>query len=405
MGQGWMFYNVSKLQFVLPEGPYQSGYMFYHKQPFLVRSLTSPYSVPELAKYLANPPPPGPIAKKGLLSLPDELLDMIMMHDDLAIFDRVYLAITCKKLLATAVRSHLFEYCRDNHAAGWAGCRIVCLGSYARLEEVPETLFRPDLKARIRANLEQRGLGSETSYAGIDSICLDDATERGALYHGLHPDEHRPYATKLPMADRRLFVAAWGMTYPARDDWALFNTTKREYVRAGALAELCGKPDDVQPFLRSCAIDLGTALCTRFCYSSRSDSGNVLSDKPVGLDHGKWVGDRFVISTLERAKKLDEWKDVTDEVIADIKTVYESKYEEAWEKLPASRKHYDHPRGDWFYLWDDAKVMDQLLRDPRPSPSPQTKPLLGTVTRRPPRKTQIKSTSSSIVLRRRCVSL
>lgn len=98
---------------------------------------------PELAKYLANPPSPGPIAKKGLLSLPDELLDMIMMDTDLPIFDRVYLAITCKKLLATAQRCHLFEYCRDNHAAAWAGCRIVCLGDDARLKEVPEALFPP----------------------------------------------------------------------------------------------------------------------------------------------------------------------------------------------------------------------------------------------------------------------
>lgn len=254
---------------------------------------------------------------------------MIMMDTDLPIFDRVYLAITCKKLLATAQRSRLFEYCRDNPAAGWAGCRIVCLGSHARLEEVPETLFPPDLKARIRANLNPQGSGSETFFAGIDSVCDDesDATDRGALYHGLHPYEHAHYATKLPMADRRVFVAAWGTTYPARDDWALFNTTKREYVRAGALAELCGKPDDVQPFLQSCAIDLGTALFTRFCYSS--DSSTALSHKPVGLDYGKWVGDRFIVSTLERAKKLDEWKDVTDEVIADIKTIYERQYEEA----------------------------------------------------------------------------
>ncbi|EIW57623.1 uncharacterized protein TRAVEDRAFT_48655 [Trametes versicolor FP-101664 SS1] len=403
MGQGWIFFNVSKLQYAFPEGPYKSGTMFYRKQPFLVRSLTSPYSVPELAKYLANPPSPGPIAKKGLLSLPDELLDMIMMDTDLPIFDRVYLAITCKKLLATAQRCHLFEYCRDNHAAAWAGCRIVCLGDDARLKEVPEALFPPDLKARIRAQIEAYGEGSENTSAGIDSMCYDDATERGGLYHGLHPYEHRPYATQLPMADRRVFVAAWATTYPARDDWALFNCTKCEYVRAGALAALCGKPDDPQPFLRSCAIDLGTALFTRFCYSS--DSSTALSHKPVGIDYGKWVGDRFIISTLERVKKLDEWKDVTDEVIADIKTIYESQYEEAWEKQP--ERHYDHPQGNWFYLWDDAKAMEHLLPNPNPRPSPQAKPkLLKPATRRPPRKTQItQSTSSSIVPRRRCVSL
>ncbi|OJT07386.1 hypothetical protein TRAPUB_1761 [Trametes pubescens] len=401
MGQGWELFNVSLLQCASAAGGYQLWGKFFSKQKFLVRSLAIPYPVPELAGYIANAPFAGPIAKKGLLSLPDEILDMILMHDDLPIFDSACLAITCKKLLALAERSQFLECGRDNVSAGWAGCQIVCLGEYATLEKAPENLFPPDMKANMRTYFKAKDMeDTEDCYAGLYEINCVDATHNGVLYHGVWEYRHRDFVASLPVADRRLFIAAMGVTFPERYDWALFNIVKHEYVRAGALAELSGRPDDVQPFLQNCPIDLGTALLTRFCYSS--DPSTSLNNKSVGIHHGKWVGDRFTVDTIERVKQRQpklEWKDVTDEVIADIKTIYVDEYEKPWEELP--RRYCDQRSEAWYFTWDDAKMLNELLPGFRPLKPSRKPPSLRR--KSPSLHSTLKSTST--VTRRRCASL
>ncbi|OJT12640.1 hypothetical protein TRAPUB_10806 [Trametes pubescens] len=356
MGQYWHFFNVNRLEQADPEGGYKLGSIFYTKQPFLVRSLTIPYPVPELAGYLANTLPLGPIAKKGMLSLPDELLDMILDHDDLPILDRVCLAITCKKLLILAEGS-LLKSCRTYGSAGWAHCQIACLGDYATLDSVPERLLPPAQKDRILKSLKAKDLSPEDAccYAGLSGISTEPDQ-----YCGVH--DLRSFVERLPMPDRRLFVAALAVTFPARDDWALCNTTKREYVRAGALAELSGQPDDVQPFLMASTVDLGTALFTRFCFSP--DDSIAMVNTSVKIHEGKWVGDRVAINTLERMKlgqSEQEWKDVTDEVIADIKDIYQDEFDEDWEKkLTEIQGLCD----SWYFQWDDAYELGALLPSP-----------------------------------------
>ncbi|EIW57632.1 uncharacterized protein TRAVEDRAFT_48662 [Trametes versicolor FP-101664 SS1] len=318
MGQYWQFFNVNRLEQADPEGGLKLGSILFSKQPFLVRSLAMPYPVPELAGYLANTLPQGPIAKKGLLSLPDELLDKILNDADLLVLDGVCLAITCKKLLLIAEGS-LLKASRVYCSAGWAHCQIACLGDYASLDSVPERLLPPAQKDRILEKLKAKGLGPEDArgYAGLSEISIEPGQYRGVRDLG-------SFMVRLPMPDRRLFVAALAVTFPARDDWALCITTKREYVRAGALAELSGQPGDVQPFLQSCAADLGTALFTRFCFSP--DDSCAMVNESVKINEGKWVGDRVAIDTLERVKlgqPEQEWKDVTEEVVADIKDIYQ----------------------------------------------------------------------------------
>ncbi|KAL1949560.1 hypothetical protein VTO73DRAFT_8441 [Trametes versicolor] len=360
MGQDWKFFNLSRMQYEYPNGGYKLGIIFMAKQPFLVRSLTIPYPLPKLAKLLANCPPPGPIAKKGLLSLPDELIDIILYHDDLPILDSICLAVTCKKILAVA-EDGLLKHGRDFGSALWAHCRIVCLGEYTQLDKAPDSLFPPNLQTKIHAGLKKIGMAvDEVSYGGlldIENLCGHASIW---LYRGVH--ENRRYVMKLPRPDRDLFVAAAAVTFPKRDDWALLNTTKYEYVRAGPIAELGGKPHSVQPFLEDCPIDLGTALYTRFCYSFSQDTAMV--NTSVNIHRGKWVGDRFAIDTLERAVRSDtenKWKDVTFEVVEDIRAIYKDQWPEDWK---VQLKKFHGPFDYACYNWDQPWHIGGLLPSP-----------------------------------------
>ncbi|OJT07385.1 hypothetical protein TRAPUB_1760 [Trametes pubescens] len=300
------------------------------------------------------------IAEKGILSLPDEILSIILYHDDLPMLDSICFAITCKKILAVA-EDGLLKYGRDFGSAMWAHCRIVCLGEYTQLDKAPDSLFRPSLKSQLHAKLKELDLPADgVSYAGlleIDDLC---AYAPSLLYHGVHDD--RRFVLKLPRPDRDLFVAAAAVTFPKRNDWALLNTTKHEYVRAGALAELSGRPNDVQPFLENCAVDLGTALYTRFCYSFSNDTA--MENTSANIHRGKWVGDRFAIDTLERAVRSDtenKWRDVTFHVIQDIRDIYRDTWPKDWQK---QIKKIHGPFDYECYTWDNQGFIDDLLPTP-----------------------------------------
>ncbi|KAI0833565.1 hypothetical protein BC628DRAFT_31961 [Trametes gibbosa] len=71
---------------------------------------------------------------------------------------------------------------------------------------------------------------------------------------------------------------------------------------------------------------------TRFCFSTSASISMYESD--VKIHQGPWAGDRICITTIERAITPDPaypWKDVTDEVIADIVTLYKANWGADWE--------------------------------------------------------------------------
>ncbi|KAH9902707.1 hypothetical protein C8Q73DRAFT_785355 [Cubamyces lactineus] len=362
MRQGWEFVNASdkRRQYYTPEREWTDKPILFFKQPFLVRSITIPYPRPELAKYLENAPPTGPVARTGLLSLPDEILLMILEDPDptWAINSRVCLAITCKKLLVLA-QPRLTHYRTFDLMAEWARCRIGCLGDRTDYEKVPDKLISPAMKDEIRATLEKNG--PRYYHEPFQVFRFGFATAQ--LHRGATQQQAWALSLlKLPEADRRLFIAAIGAIYPPRNDWVLCNISKRQFVRADALAALNRKPDDQQPLLKHCLIDLGTALMMRIFWTSAHDDPNGV--EAFIASKGSWVGDRHIITTIERAPYIEgdsRWEDVTDEVVADITTAFRMQYGDKWED---ELRRFHFPPNDWLYCFDDDKQVEALFPDP-----------------------------------------
>ncbi|KAI0775137.1 hypothetical protein BD413DRAFT_471885 [Trametes elegans] len=365
MGQYWNFYNFSRRQYMSPHGGSKFGEFFFVKQAHLVRWLARPYPRPELAHYLKDAPPPGITAKKGLLSLPDELLVAIIEDEDTHWLDSACLAVTCKKLLSLS--RPMFVHYRDFGSACFARCRIACVGDCALIDEAPDHVFPPGLKEELRAATAVRYPGGDER-SGYARLML-------LKYRPPDPWQgawtlSQTYLYSLPERDRRLVVAATGVCFPERADWVLVNTSKKELVRAGALAALARRPGDAQPFLPDSPVDLGTALMARFAWSSSDDLALPDAAGPVRAHEGKWAGDRCCITTLERLQEefvpgSGDWacKDVSDEVVADIVALYKVEFGEDWERELA--RHHGPFKDEFYSAWDSEHRDSSFFPDPR----------------------------------------
>ncbi|RDX57215.1 hypothetical protein OH76DRAFT_1394999 [Lentinus brumalis] len=341
MNQYWKFFSVTRRQEIEPHGSYECAFLT-RKQGRLVRSITVPYHSPELEthlEHLSSTPPA--INNKGLLSLPDELLLDIVDLPELQWEETLILAVTCQRLFYLLLK--LINQARVQVSAPWAGNRILCVGEYAQYEDLPATLLKAGERAIIDAEIKTRG----SRYGGLRLLgCEENIPFRGAFSY--LADFLRKFKSD---ADRKTFKLVASVTFPPeRTDWVLCNTVKREYVRASALAELARKPNDQQPFLPHCRLDLGHALLTRICWSNVE-----LPNTPprMKMHRGPWVGDRFRITTMDRlpsgSNPESEWKDISKEVVRELVAVCRKRFGKEWlAQVEGDVLEEDDLQGYWF---------------------------------------------------------
>ncbi|KAI0719356.1 hypothetical protein C8T65DRAFT_53682 [Cerioporus squamosus] len=333
MDQYWKFFNLTKRQEADIHGGPKCTFL-QRKQGSLVRSITLPFQSPELDAHwerLEHTPPV--INNKGLLSLPDELLldilELLKQWEELVI-----LAVTCRRLYVLSLKR--LNQGRAQLSAPWAGCRIICAGESATFRDLPATLLKVGERAFIDAKFKDKNLNDdddEARYGGLSCFEWDESM----LHRGAFSYRHDWLQKFKSSSDREMFKIVASVTFPPkRTDWVLCNMMKKEYVRASALAELARKPNDAQPFLPRCRLDLGHALLTRICWSNEA-----LPNTPpkMNMHRGPWVGDWFCITTLDRLggpwQPVEEpqwWTDVSKQVVKDLVQVSRVMYGKNWLK-------------------------------------------------------------------------
>ncbi|KAI0929582.1 hypothetical protein AcV7_005076 [Taiwanofungus camphoratus] len=163
---------------------------------------------------------------------------------------------------------------------------------------------------------------------------------RSLWHHATSEYKEVGYSTRLPYefmyrmrsAERKAFEQLITPNYGPKDlSWALLNRTKREYVRADAVAELTNAPRN-GPFIEG-RVGLGEVLLSRICWSSDDETGTPFIE---GLHRGKWAGDRFEINTMERLDELrarETWTDMTKEVLDEVVTIWDCVFDDdSWRK-------------------------------------------------------------------------
>lgn len=117
---------------------------------------------------------------------------------------------------------------------------------------------------------------------------------------------------------------------PTNEPWVLRNLTKKQFVRAEAVAL---KPE----FIHGPDIDVigfGEVLLTRICWSSAPAVG---IEDPTNICRGVWAGHRFDITTLARHQKETgdeaDWADVSEEIAKEIATIWRSNFGADWREF------------------------------------------------------------------------
>ncbi|KAI0915244.1 hypothetical protein AcV5_005411 [Taiwanofungus camphoratus] len=426
MGQWWQIINLDK-----KETPGHMGgldeFMFNTWPSTLVNMFAMPMyppdlpSTPEKDHRESFTPPRGMKPALGVLDLPPELLGMIFDHIHV-LRDAVSFCVA-NPVLCTIGRRRVHKLIV---AKTWVGDRIVCLGDYMRMHDLPRDMLTDAEMEALRVkegevlNSEEAShiygpwdIGERNDDDVYDYICVEDSDDEDqaqdvdkgeapqtedkeftetseptkrvdhdrdekigrdaeeqpdksqdaagtdtparcsrpplTLYRSLWHHATSEYkevgysmTTRLPYkfmyrmrsAERKAFEQLITPNYGPKDlSWALLNRTKREYVRADAVAQLTNAPQN-GPFIEG-RVGLGEVLLSRICWSSDDETGTPFIED-LELHRGKWAGDRCEINTMERLDELrarETWTDMTKEVLDEVVTIWDCVFDDnSWRK-------------------------------------------------------------------------
>ncbi|KAI0770310.1 hypothetical protein C8Q74DRAFT_1448932 [Fomes fomentarius] len=273
---------------------------FFTKQQFLVRSLTIPFPSAKTDKWLERSKTFAPHNNVGILRFPNELLRIIVELCP-GVLDKVCFAATCKRILSLSC-DHIEEY-KKKAATPWVDGRLICIGEDVNFGYLPRNVLTKEERQELKESFNE-GLGRHGEYGGLRDMIKNKQT----LLARRSRKDPRPARPALP----------------PRDDWVVCNLTTKQYVRAKAIAEIAGEPNDVGPFLPRCDPDLGHVILYQICWSTLPIERDFLWYRG-DITQGKWAGHRFVITTLDRMPAVAEgeiWEDISAKVAQDLKTIW-----------------------------------------------------------------------------------
>ncbi|KAI0047402.1 hypothetical protein FA95DRAFT_1226092 [Auriscalpium vulgare] len=265
----------------------------------------------------------------GALALPVEIILMIF-HELKNVEDALFLSIAHPTLEAIGA-THLHALRLAEHAP-WIGGRLVCVGDYADLDDLPAGMLSPIEREELETVL------CRANHSSDDADEADTSNHPPTLYNFAqktytnvaHLTEGPPLSMALLSMCNLDMARCYGMYDAAfdADEWVLCNLSKQEYVLSRTIKDFIGE-ETKGPFCRG-RIGFGTAILTRICWSS--DSSTAMPYK-LGLHRGEWAGDRFRVTTVDKFEETEntaEWTDVGAQVVAAIEEIWRSDDGEDW---------------------------------------------------------------------------
>ncbi|KAJ7162913.1 hypothetical protein C8R46DRAFT_1101854 [Mycena filopes] len=261
----------------------------------------------------------------ALLSLPVELIHAVYSELNLQpanVANVVCLSVTCQTLWAIG-SDYIYRHIAARAALhSWAGDRVLCVGDYLLLEDIPDGLLTPQEQDEFLVDEDvQESLYEypfeEISPNGLqeDEVCGDaDLHERigsdktHVLFKELCNLDSPPSALPSPVVLR--------------------NLSRMQFVRESALLALKAKhaASGGALSLKLAHVGLGELLMTRICLSS-SPSPSLRWNGPI--HRGIWAGHRFDV--VDEEEFLQEviggtWTDVSSEVLRDLEAIWTAEY-------------------------------------------------------------------------------
>ncbi|KZV65735.1 hypothetical protein PENSPDRAFT_756269 [Peniophora sp. CONT] len=324
MGQYWNLFNIDKRQKAKNvNGRFDSFIFMGHD--WLVKLLARP-EFPDVAPALHLSPAANNKSEIGSFAvLPAELITVIYSSisslDDAACFAATH------RLLAAEGFRRVLELRREEcaHWGSWAGDRIVTAGDYADI--LPQGVLTPSEDAETEGHfysfawdhyqhnipLANMSFDGKEPYVGFEYQDIED--EYGDVIDRIRIEVPK---TAMQRVSRdvtgdylrvQLLLESTAPRYLSRGTWALCNLSRKQYVRADALASMeildywqAGCTAD-GPFLKGERLVLDLGALAMIMTSWSEDVG------PVGT-LSVWAGDRLAVTTVEELAG-GGWEDVS----------------------------------------------------------------------------------------------
>ncbi|KAF5379455.1 hypothetical protein D9615_006554 [Tricholomella constricta] len=273
----------------------------------------------------------------GLGQLFPELIDIIYEALD-DIVDVVRFSVTCQRFYDIG-RRHLEVYVAGTFIDSWAGDRIICLGDYACMDDLPPGMLTDSERKFIKSNLKD---DEDDVVAVFDQLRILQALD--PLWH-IHQKKkkYQGYAVDLKWRTGvwlrgdeaqieleaalilcELIEETPGLSRHVQTfteiysgDYVLRNLITKEFIRGDAIRDLWEAPE--YPFMQRIRFDV--ALYIRITWSSDYSLSSGY-DGPIQIHRGKWAGHRFDLCKVNTVRNeegvIDDWKDVSREVLDEV---------------------------------------------------------------------------------------
>ncbi|KAI0042903.1 hypothetical protein FA95DRAFT_1563843 [Auriscalpium vulgare] len=297
MGQYWKIINLDTKE---AHGLHKIGpETFYGRYDWLLRTVTQPLrpSAVTTATF--------PNTSLGALALPTDIILMIF-HE---LEDWVDAMCLC-------VAHPILEVIGSPHAdalglawqAPWIGHRLVCVGDYARTDDLPDGMLTEEETQELRTG------DADSDYR---------PTLYGADYKSVYLYEvHRVIGYwDMNSRDRAKLRELFDPSYD-NDEWVLCNLSKQEFVLSRTIKDFTG--DNTKGLFGTTQIGLGTVLLSRICWSSDEGGTTYYDDEDLHIHRGAWAGDRFRVTSVEKFEETEnraDWADVGAQVVAVIAAI------------------------------------------------------------------------------------
>ncbi|KAI0047414.1 hypothetical protein FA95DRAFT_1606108 [Auriscalpium vulgare] len=223
MGQYWMILNLDcRDRF---DTLAKLGETFFDGYEWMTRVLTEPVIPAPLAVRADSSK-----SSLGALALPVEIILMIF-HELKDVEDAMYLSIAHPTLEAIGA-THLHALRLAEHAP-WIGDRLVCIGDYAKLDDLPTGMLSSAERAEVNT-LPRSGDSKEPNLDGFAYHACKDFTR----YLSKKPFGATGMAfERMRDPDRSRFIGMHKAAYGA-DEWVLCNLSKQEFVLSRTIKDL-----------------------------------------------------------------------------------------------------------------------------------------------------------------------
>ena len=224
-------------------------------------------------------------------------------------------------------------------AESWAGDRLICVGDYCDIDDLPEAVFTDSEKNALDKFATEyeddrslyRALGSGELQIGSARAKLFDkafVARVKAMKKALPALQRKKCQELLDIPDVIEFLYEVDPAHP----WALCNLTTGEYVRADAISKMAG-PDETDngPDVGH-GLTFGEVIGARISWST---DGSVAMSYDGDLHRGVWAGHRFQIIRMDQMGHLGngrKWKDVSEEVTKEMQAIWESEFGRDWQQ-------------------------------------------------------------------------